>query len=528
LESQVVLTADRGTFTDYGGVSALGYVACMPHRLVPRFFMDRFFSPPSKADEEGRAIFAPYSLRKVEATLVNAGFDTVVAPPEKLEKVVNPSTRVVGVTVHDPLGVEPVTFKLTMLFGGGKSWTAKYFEELGEKIGSLKKKYGFKTVVGGPGAWQIQRERPDWVDVVFIGHAELDFPPLMSKLVAGEKVGGVVFGRNPRRADDIPLIVNPTRFGEVQVTRGCPRGCQFCSITPDSFISIPIDMVLKEVELNVKAGQTRVDLVTDDILLYGANRLRVNHDALVKLFSAVKGAGVESIGFAHISAPAVKESPRTVKQISEIAEYSFDRANAPVVGLETGSLKIFNKYMRAKSFPWEPAQWKDVILDATAVMNDSHIYPCYTMTIGYPEETDEDVQASINLVQSIIDHDFTAWIFPLPVIPMGTSRIRDNPMPALERLPSAYWDLLYISWKYDLKVTRKLIPTLTWAIPNRVVRWAVQKMIDRIFGQIEWVFKELKETKGLSSLKYKDLNLNSTVGVIKSIYWLLRAAAKPQ
>lgn len=527
MNAQVVLTADRGTFTDYGGVSALGYVACMPYRLVPRFFMDRFFTPPVEADEEGRAIFAPYPLRKVEATLLNAGFETVVSPPEKLEKTVGPNTKVVGVTVHDPLGIEPVTVKLTMLFGGGKSWTAKHFEELGEKVERLKRRYGFKTVVGGPGAWQIQRERPSWVDVVFMGHAELDFPPLVRRIVAGEKVPAVVFGRNPRSAHEIPLIARPARFGEVQVTRGCPRGCQFCSITPDTFLSIPVEMVLKEVEVNLKAGEKRVDLVTDDILLYGSQRLRVNHDAIVKLFSAVKGAGVESIGFAHISAPAVRESPKTVKAMSEIAGYSHDRANAPVVGLETGSLKIFNKYMRAKSFPWEPAQWRDVILDATAVMNDSYIYPCYTMTIGYPEETDEDVQDSIELVQAIIDHDFTAWIFPLPVIPMGTTRIRDNPMPTLERLPSAYWDLLYISWKYDLKITRKLIPTLTWAIPNRLVRWIVQKMIDKIFGQIEWVFKELKESKGRSSLKYKDLNLNSALGVIKSIYWLFRISAKP-
>ena len=77
--SEVVLTADRGSFTDYGGSSALGYVACMPHRLVPRLFMDKFFTPPAPADENGRAILAPYALRKVEATLVNAGFNTCVS-----------------------------------------------------------------------------------------------------------------------------------------------------------------------------------------------------------------------------------------------------------------------------------------------------------------------------------------------------------------------------------------------------------------------------------------------------------------
>jgi hypothetical protein len=51
---EIVLSADRGSFTDYSGSSVLGYIACMPARLVPRFFMDKFFTPPIKSykDEE--------------------------------------------------------------------------------------------------------------------------------------------------------------------------------------------------------------------------------------------------------------------------------------------------------------------------------------------------------------------------------------------------------------------------------------------------------------------------------------------
>lgn len=34
--AKIVLTADRGSFTEYGGVSTLGYVACMPSRVMPK------------------------------------------------------------------------------------------------------------------------------------------------------------------------------------------------------------------------------------------------------------------------------------------------------------------------------------------------------------------------------------------------------------------------------------------------------------------------------------------------------------
>ncbi|TRM80446.1 radical SAM protein, partial [Sulfolobus sp. F3] len=149
----IILTADKGSFTDYGGSSVLGYVACMPSRLVPRAFMDKFFTPNTPVDSEGKALYAPYALRKVESVLVHAGFSSVaVVPPERLGKVVDGRTRVVGLTVHDPFGLNPVSFKLSMIFGGGSTWTAKYFEELGESISKLKGKYGFKVVAGGPGA----------------------------------------------------------------------------------------------------------------------------------------------------------------------------------------------------------------------------------------------------------------------------------------------------------------------------------------------------------------------------------------
>jgi len=525
---KIVLTADQGTFTDYGGDSVLGYVACMPSRLVPRFFMERFFTPKIKYDRDYRALIAPYPLRKVEAALIYHGYseeDVAVVAPYVIKKVIDKNTKIVGLSAHDPFGLNPVSYKLSMLFGGGATWTAKFFEELGEEIARLKRIYEFKVIVGGPGAWEMQRYKPEWVDTVFLGHAELDLPPLIDKIIQGEKPPAFVIGKDPK-ANQIPPIIRPARLGEVQVTRGCPRGCWFCSITPETFMSIPLETIKKEVEINLKAGYKDVDFITDDIMLYGSSKLKVNHDALVKLFGEVRKMGVNKISFAHISSPPVKESPKTVKAISELANYSEDNGNAPVVGLETGSEKIFNKYMYAKAFPWTAKDWKEVTIDATTTMNESYIYPCYTMTIGYPEETDKDVEQSIDLVQSIIDHDLIAWIFPLPVIPMGTTRIKKNPFPDVRRLPSLYWDLLYISWKYSLKTTRRLIPTITKGLHNKIARKVVQMMIDKIFNNIEWVFLELKETKGLASFNFSNIDLNNIVGVIKSIYWLFRIAIK--
>ena len=525
--ARIVLTADRGSFTEYGGVSTLGYVACMPSRVVPRIMMDTLFTPPSAHYRTGETIKAPYALRKVESIIANSGYnDVVVAPPEKLEKVVGPDTRLLGITVHDPLGVSPVAFKLTMLFGGGHSWTADFFSELASRISKLKRKYNFSVFAGGPATWQLAMERPDWLDTIFYGEAELDLPSVVDKAMKGEDLPREVKGHDPK-VDQIPQIIKPSRFGEVQVTRGCPRGCQFCSITPETYRSIPLEDILKEVRVNIKSGQHNAELLTDDILLYGSKRLSTNHEAVVGLFEAVKKAGIDQIYFPHISSPAVLDSPRTVMELSEIAEYHKYRAEAPVVGLESGSERIISKYMRGKPFPYKPEDWKGVIIESTGIMNDAFITPCYTMTIGFSDETDEDMDKSIQTVTEIFESGAKSWVFPLAVIPMGSSRIRNNPFPILEKLPSKYWDLLYICWKNDLEVTRNMLPHMTKRMGSKVTRFIVNMVMDRTFSHIEGVFRELMETRGLKAYDYSDVNLNSLTGLLKSMYWLGLTAFKP-
>ncbi|MCL5789446.1 MAG: B12-binding domain-containing radical SAM protein [Candidatus Thermoplasmatota archaeon] len=519
----IVLTSDRGSFTDYGGISTLGYVACMPARIVPRVLMNVLFTPEIKSYNTGEAIYAPYALRKVEASLIENGIsDVLVVPPENLEKVVDSSTKVVGITVHDPYGLSPVSMKLTMLFGGGSTWNASFFGELSESIAKLKKRYGFVVIAGGPATWQLALERPAWLDTIFNGEAEVDFPLLVNQAISGKELPKDVKGRDPK-VSEIPIIKKAARLGEVQVTRGCPRGCQFCSITPEAFRSIPQEDIIKEVKLNIEAGNRSIELLTDDILLYGSNRLTTNHVAVVSLFESVKKAGAEQIYFPHISAPPIVTGQKTVMEISEIAEYRKYNAEAPVVGLESGSVRIISKYMRGKPYPFKPEDWGKVIIEATKILNDASITPCYTMTIGYPDETNDDVQESINLVYKILDSGNRAWVFPLPVIPIGSTMISKNPFPAMGTLPSKYWELLYLSWKNDLEVTREIFPLMTGRMSSRILRGIVDLLMDKTLSHVEGVFRELMETGGRKAYDYSQIDLNSIGGLFRSIYWLFRA-----
>lgn len=518
--AKVILTSDRGTFTSYGGVSVMGYVACMPNNIVPKILMDKFFAPPAEYRNSEPAS-VPYPLRKIEASLVKNGVsDVKIVPPERLEKEVNEDTKLIGINVHDPYGLSPVTFKLTMLFGGQISWTARYYKEMEEIVKKLKSKYNFRVIIGGPASWQIGLKRPDYVDTVFNGEAEIDFPILAKKALDGEALPSEITGRMPK-VNEIPEIIKPGRFGEVQATRGCPRGCSFCSITPETYRTIPMESIKKEVSLYMNNGYKDIELITDDILLYGQHKLQVNHDAIMELFSTVKNMGARYITFPHISAPAVLTSPDTVHEMSEIAGLKEYGAEAPVVGLETGSVKIMHKYMNAKPYPWKPEDWKEVILKATPVMNEASIFPCYTMTIGYPEEGDEELNESMEMVRAIIENQYTAWIFPLPVIPMTSSKIHNNPFPYMEKLPAGYWSLLYESWQYNFKTTRKIIPNMVKRM-NPVARTVIDLMTDTVFNNLDKIFKGLAETNGIKSREFSGINMNTVSGFFKTVYWLTK------
>ena len=102
---KVVLTADRTLMSPYRGISLASFFGCAPaidpnrshdtllykilrNQVTPRILFDFICNPISH--HNGIADYAPYGLRKVEASLVRDGYsteDVVVAHPDYVEKL---------------------------------------------------------------------------------------------------------------------------------------------------------------------------------------------------------------------------------------------------------------------------------------------------------------------------------------------------------------------------------------------------------------------------------------------------------
>ena len=111
--------------------------------------------------------------------------------------------------------------------------------------------------------------------------------------------------------ENIPLIKKPSINGLVEISRGCGRGCRFCSETLKRKRDIPIENIVKEAEICVKNGTGGVILHAEDVLLYGCNdpRFIPNEEKVLKVFKSVKNV-TENVGVSHCSLAAVAAKPQ--------------------------------------------------------------------------------------------------------------------------------------------------------------------------------------------------------------------------
>ena len=502
---KVVLTSDRATMTDYGGFGGLGFVLCLPSRLLPNFFAYRFLAPPIETDTDGRALVAPLPLRKLEASLLEYGFseeDVAITTPEKLAKTVKEETKVVGIHVLDPTGLAPVSHTLSAFTGGGETYTKTMFLEFIYRLLNLKRKYGFKVVAGGPGTWQLKGVfRSLGIDHLFHGEGEAVFPQVSQALMKGESLPEEIEGKTVPE-EEIPLIRGPTRGGVVQITRGCPRRCQFCNPTMFKFRSIPLDNILKEVEVNVRSGESQISLATEDGFLYGASGIRINRDAVRRLIREVSKL-TPNVGFCHVSISSIVQAPDLVQYFSETLGYSQENPYLPQVGLETGSPRLIAKYMSGKPRPWKPSDWPNLVVEASQIMNEWGWYPCYTLIVGLPGEKDEDILQTLELIDRL--KHVKCWLFPLLMVPMGGSLMENEKFYQLKSFNEVRWELMYKCLSHSLTFSKHIYRRMVSNIKNTLDQYLIQKFF-------EYGMKLIKNS--LEALKKNPIEILNTISTV--------------
>jgi hypothetical protein len=122
-------------------------------------------------------------------------------------------------------------------------------------------------------------------------------------------------------------------------------------------------------------------------------------------------------------APAVVD-PLLIKKLSDIllpkspihlpylSSHPQKKALVPLIGLETASLRMAKMIMPSKGVPFSIDDWPSVVIQGLTTLNANNWFPAMTLIVGNPDETDEDVKATLDLIYEVERRGLFAFFIP--------------------------------------------------------------------------------------------------------------------
>lgn len=260
--------------------------------------------------------------------------------------------------------------------------------------------------------------------LVCIGEGERALPELLRRIHAGAPLEGTpgfatADWRGPRPAevnlDEFePFSPARNRYGSIEITRGCLYACRFCQtpfFSKARFRHRSVASVAAAVRSLAASGRRDVRFISPTSLSYGSSDASVNLDAVEALLAAVReaagppgriffGTFPSEVRPEHVSAEALRLLKRYVHNDNLI------------IGGQSGSERVLAHSRRGHGV--------EEIRRAVALCREHGFTPNVDFILGLPEETPEDAEATLALMESLADqgarvHGHT--FMPLPGTP---------------------------------------------------------------------------------------------------------------
>ena len=473
----IVLTAPLTESIDHAGFFIQMALASIPKWL--EFVLNRKYPLWREVERnaDGSARYMPAGVRVLEKSLLReyTSDEVVACFPDDLDKFIGPNTRVVAVSTHNPLGVTFAAGVYTSIYGSSKEpLNSIYSRLMFDKIKSSPHRKNFQVVVGGSGGWQITQTNAFeelGVDCVAEGRSEsTDALALFRKAIAGETLPREIKLAHPTSRDAILFPDKRTTFGVVEMTTGCGRRCQFCVPDLNPQIDMPKARIMDAVRANVRQGNKVISLATEDMFIWGQVRTDTpfffpNREALVDLYTEIVNTpGVESHLVSHCTMAPFVVDPKLIQQLSDVllpkspihlpllSSHPQKKALVPLIGLETGSVRMAKQIMPSKGVPFSIDDWPSVVLEGLRIANKNNWFPMMTLMIGNPGESDQDTQATLDLVYEMDRRGLFAFLVPSIFTPLHDTRMEHQTgVTQTRQLSPLQWQLMMKCWKHNLR-----------------------------------------------------------------------------
>ncbi|MDS0257678.1 B12-binding domain-containing radical SAM protein [Thermoplasmatales archaeon AK] len=493
--TRFVLVSDTTLSYEYRNFPLLDFLPCAPSQSIPAPIYKFLKGPAPPALPNGEVVYAPYSLRKLEAALLRKfpKKDIAVAHEDYLANFIKDDTEIIGVSTMDPLGIGPTTMSYYALFGGEMmAWVRREWDTLIDKINRLRAGKKAKLIVGGPGVWEFTILRDEiekyHFDYIFQGESD-DIADILFEQISSDSIDSTLFHRGYMtydenfhkvvkkddlflargitksaypRLEDIPEIVNPSMKGMVEVMRGCGIGCDFCEVTLRPLRYNSTERIINEIKVNLRGNIDNAWLHSDEIFGYKhGSFFEPNSEALEELFTAVMGVkGVKTSNPTHgrISIPA--GYPEMMERLSRILKAGPRNWIGVQTGLETGSEELAKKHMPNKTLPLRigsDGSWQEIVWQGVFVETVNYWRPAFTIQVGQEGETVEDEWDTIAMINRLSNsyakgRPFEFTVTPLVNVPLG--RIKSRSLNK-EMLTADHLAVYYASYRHLAKMATR-------------------------------------------------------------------------
>lgn len=493
--TRFVLISDSTLAYSYRNFPLLDFLSCSPSRLIPEPVYKFLKGKEPPYNSRGELIYAPYSLRRLEASLRTtfSKNDVAVVQENHLADHIDTDTSIIAVSTMDPFGLGPTTMSYYALFGGDLyAWVWREWDALLQRINRLRKSKRAKLLIGGPGVWEftIMREEMEryGIDYVFQGEVDDVAVPLFQQ-IEEDSIDKTMFYRGYTgydekfrktfkrdekflargtsflaypRVDDMVPIINPSMKGLVEVMRGCGVGCDFCEVTLRPLRYRSIEQIKREISVNVKSGQSNAWLQSDEIWGYKHGHMfEPNEEAISDLFLEVMSIdGIKTANPTHgrISIPAAY--PEMMAKFSKILHGGPGNWIGIQTGVETGSDELAKKHMPNKTLPLRigsDGSWQDIVWQGVYNETANYWRPAFTVQVGQDGETHDDLMDTVRLINRLSNSfssgkPFEFTVTPLLNVPLGRIKSRSLNTGMLSKDQLAVY---YASYRHLAKMARR-------------------------------------------------------------------------
>lgn len=261
----------------------------------------------------------------------------------------------------------------------------------------LKKRFENEVVIGLGGA-HISVD-PDFInrfpifDFGLVGEGEITFPSLVTRILKGEKVRGIFYGKQPTSLDELPFparqLIDTKRYfsqekqecATILATRGCPYNCIFCSIKGLRGQRVRVRSprnVVDEME-GIRDRGTRCFVFVDDTFT-------VDRKFTLKLCEEITNRKLDVVWWCETRIDSVDETTLKAMRKAGCRQIAF--------GIESGSERIRINIIRKKFT-------NDQVINAFNLCKKLGIFTEAYFMLGFPTETMEDLYRTANFSRKL-------------------------------------------------------------------------------------------------------------------------------